>query len=758
MNSKKQLSFSFLMFFSLVIFAQFPRFNAEVLSEGDKFDFAFVGGLISPQFSEIDLNDDGTEDLFIFDKAGNVSLTFINNGTPNEVDYTYAPYYERFFPNMTDWVLLRDYDGDGIKDIFTYSDAPGIDGVIVFRGKYVGGAIAFDRYDFTNTITNNTIPFPAGNGFTQIYVTEQDYPAIDDIDGDGDLDILTFAVGGGHVYLFDNQSVEMGYGSDSLIYILGDDCWGRFYESGIAEPLSLSNDIDMCSNGFHDDTPEDGDARHVGSTLLTLDTDEDGIKELILGDISFNNLLLARNEGTTDVAFMTTQDTFFPSYDVSADIQIFPASFYMDVNNDGAKDLFASPNVWKPGENHEVVWYYKNNGATNNPDFQLIKKDFMVDEMIDIGKEAHPTFVDYNGDGLMDMVVGNSTFYRPFGERASRIFLYENIGTANNPKFDLVDEDYLDFSIFDDSGNNSPVPTFGDLDNDGDMDILIGEEGGGFYYGQNIAGPGNTIDIPSIQFGFMGLDLGARTVPQLVDLNRDGKLDIVSGVKTGRLVYLQNEGTPEVPMFIPNVNTDSAAGNNTVFLGQVDTRLGEFSGYSAPFFYDFGDDFGLFTGSNLGNILRYSDIDGNLEGAFTLESELYGESRAGFLTVPTLIDINNDGRLEMFVGNSRGGVTAYKTNVNTDGTPVSSSEPLLATNDLVIYPNPTRDFINLDIRTINPFTSAKIRVFNAIGQLVYSDQLEHFQTTVSTSRWGKGMFVIQVEAGDQTMIEKVIVQ
>ena len=53
----------------------------------------------------------------------------------------------------------------------------------------------------------------------------------------------------------------------------------------------------------------------------------------------------------------------------NANIQVFPASFYLDVNNDGVKDLLASPNVWKPGENHEVVWRYQNEGATNQPVF-----------------------------------------------------------------------------------------------------------------------------------------------------------------------------------------------------------------------------------------------------------------------------------------------------------------------------------------------------------------------------------------------------
>ncbi len=748
---------SFLLLNSILFSAnaQFGRYNFDVFDGNDKLDLALVGGLIAPQFSEIDLNQDGIQDLYIFDKAGEVSLTFINNGTANEVDYVYAPQYEKLFPDLKGWVLLRDYNGDDVQDIFSYSDFPGVDGVIAYTGKIVDGNYQFERYDFTHIINSNVIPYPAGNGFTQVYLTSQDYPAFDDIDGDGDLDILTFAVGGGHLYLYNNESIEMGYGKDSLIFTLSDICWGRLYESGINEVISLSDDITVCSNGFRDEEEEAG-LRHAGSTILTFDNDQDGDMEVLLGDISFNNLNLLTNGGDTETAFMIEQDTFFPSYNLSADVPIFPASFYIDVNNDGVKDLLASPNVWKPGENYEVVWRYQNNGQNDLPDFQFLQKDFLVNEMINIGKEAHPTFVDYNADGLLDMVVGNNTYYRPFGERASRLVLFENIGTANNPKFELVDGDYLGFSVFDDTGKNSPAPTFGDIDGDGDMDILIGEESGGFYFGENIAGEGNPINIPVIQPDYMGLDLGVRSSPQLVDLNRDGKLDIVAGDKGGKLVYFQNEGTATEPMFIPNIDSQTAAGNNIIVLGLVDTKLGGFSGYAAPFFYDFDGEYVLFCGSEKGRILKYSNIDGNLDGDFTLDTDYYGGIRPGFHNYPCVVDINNDNRLEIIVGNARGGLTAYRSNLNTDGTPVSTEEILLD-NEINIFPNPASTYLNVElISTASP--DAEISIFNTVGQLLYTAQTNNTITNIPVNNFAKGLIIVQVKIGSETLVRKVILK
>ena len=759
MSLKKGIVFLTLLSLVINIQAQFSRFNADVYGSDGKLEFGLVGGMISPQFSEVDLNNDGTLDLFIFDKAGNVPLTFINEGSPNEVDYRYAPSYERFFPaGLKDWVMLRDYNGDDIKDIFAYSDVPGIDGVIVYTGKYVNNVIQFDRNDFTHYTNNNVIPVPAGNDFTNLYVTSQDYPGIDDIDGDGDLDIVTFAVGGGHVYLFENQSVELGYGLDSLIFLLEDDCWGRFYESGITEAIDLSDDINICENGFQDENDDTNAAtiRHAGSTVLTLDMDADGDKDLILGDISFSNLNQLTNGGDTETAFMTDQDAFFPSYNVSADIQIFPSSYYVDVNNDGIKDLLVSPNVWKPGENHEVVWQYENIGENDEPVFQFVEKEFLVGDMIDMGKEAHPTFVDYNADGLLDIVVGNNTFYQPFGERKSRLYLYENTGSATDPEFTLVDEDYLGFSVFDDTGNTSPAPTFGDLDNDGDLDVLIGETSGGFYFGENIAGQGNPIEIEFLQFGYMGLDVGAHAIPQIVDLNRDGKMDIVTGEKVGRLVYFQNEGTPEEPMFVPNISSNEPAGNNIIALGLVDTKLGLASGYAAPFFYDFGAEYGLFAGSERGNVLKYSNIDNNIDGIFNLDTDFFGEVRPGFFSIPVLVDINNDEVLEMFTGNVRGGLTAYKTNLMTDGSFVSTN-PVLSTPKVSIFPNPAQSYFNIEIEgAFN--ASAEIKVFNAIGQQVSYLLSNDQRTAVATENWGKGLFVVQVKIGSEVTIKKVIVQ
>ena len=99
-------------------------------ANGDTLKNAWAGGFNSVQFSEIDLDLDGTKDLFVFDRTGNRISTFINTGVTNQISYQHDPQYVQNFPvGLHDWVLLRDFNCDGKEDIFTFSNG----GMKVYR-------------------------------------------------------------------------------------------------------------------------------------------------------------------------------------------------------------------------------------------------------------------------------------------------------------------------------------------------------------------------------------------------------------------------------------------------------------------------------------------------------------------------------------------------------------------------------------------------------------------------------------------------
>ena len=175
------------------------RFNFDVTINANKLKMPLAGGFNNPQFSEVDINGDGKLDLFVFDRSGYGRAVFINNGTKNQVDYSYAPQWLKNFPDLTDFVLMRDYNGDGVPDIFTLSKNIS-QGIKVYTGTRLNGELIFKQLQ--TGYTDNVLNFPGINGqLVNLYVNSVDMPAIADVDGDGDLDILSFEVGGGNVII-----------------------------------------------------------------------------------------------------------------------------------------------------------------------------------------------------------------------------------------------------------------------------------------------------------------------------------------------------------------------------------------------------------------------------------------------------------------------------------------------------------------------------------------------------------------------------
>lgn len=699
--------------------------------------YPWTGGLNNAQFSTADFNNDGFDDLFIFDRTGNKGYTFLNHGTPNTVDYTYNPEYEDAFPKMENWSLLLDYNCDNIADIFTFTNIPAT-GIRVYKGSYSSeNVISFE-------IADSLLEYPFNSFEVNLYVSAVDIPAIVDVNHDGDIDILTFQQNGGYVLYYENQSKENGNGCAALEYKPVDQCWGDFFESGFVQADSLNVPCPF----FTGEDPEftgNSELRHTGSTLLAFDNDGDQDVELITGDISFSNLVYLHNGGSLTDANITSQDTVFPAYNTSADVYTFPAAFLADLNNDGLKDLLVTPNNQVGTENYKCVWYYSNEGNAITASFDFQSETFFVEEMIEVGEGAYPVFFDADADGLQDLLVANYGYFNinSQGIYDGQIAYYRNTGTATTPAFQLVTTDYADILSLSVRGT---YPAFGDLDGDGDADLITGRDDGTLLYFKNIAAAGSAANFVFNSQNYAGIDVGNFSTPQLVDINKDGLIDLLIGERDGNLNYFQNTGSAASPFFS---STNS-------FFGQVDVRQpGYTTGYSIPYLLQMqpGEAYTLLVGCERGFIFEYSGIDGNLNGAFSKLDSTYAAIQQGLRSTVSGGDIDADGKIELLVGNYRGGVTFYNDAPNVSA-PIIKQELLLNS-----WPNPADAAITVELPGVLHRAGFDYSIVNSLGIPILSGSTINAGSALifDTSGFPSGLYFILLRNQDAHFVGKVLI-
>ena len=408
------------------------------------------------QFGRMDLDQDGKKDLLVFDRHGDRLLCYLNKGAVGEIRYEYASEYVKAFPKLNGWAEFADYDGDGKEDIFAYSK--GWAGIKVYRNVSNQDGLGFVA------VVEPYLTSYQGGGEVNILATDADYPAIVDLDGDGDLDLLTFGVMGTFIEKHQNFSMERYGNRDSLVFERTDQCWGRVGESEENNVMYL----DTCLLGYGLTVDKD-DFRHRGATVAVRDVNGDGLLDLLLADVDYPGLTLLTNGGDVMNALMVSQTDAFPS-SYSVNLPSMPVPFFTDINNDGIDDLLVSPFDPNPmtSAGLESVWLYLNHGTNDYPDFQLYNKSFLQDWMIDVGKGAYPVIKDWDDDGLMDLMI------RDF---EGRITVFRNVGTAQQPVFEQISLD---------GKTNWSAQCYYDVDRDGLVDLVEGNVNGRLTFYQGI--------------------------------------------------------------------------------------------------------------------------------------------------------------------------------------------------------------------------------------------------------------------------------
>ncbi|MCB0506855.1 MAG: T9SS type A sorting domain-containing protein [Chitinophagales bacterium] len=726
-NLKYCLTILFVAYFFSIFGQEFFQFNdINVSTENKTFSYPWTGGVNSVQFGKVDVNHDTVKDLIVYNKSNRNFLVFVANPS-NPSSYQFQPKYADSFPPISGWMVMKDYNCDGIEDIFTYN---GIGNAKVYKASYRNDTIQYN-------LQQDGFFYSGTSGKINVYCSEVIKPAIEDINQDGDLDIISFNVFGNRLIYYENQQKELNLPCDSLFFTKSDNCWGN-----IQDTFSAAFDLrDTCTFKFSRLNGTDN-IMHTGSCLDVFDIDQNGALDAVIGSIGLTNLTLLYNDGTANYASFLRQDINFPSNTIPVNLNSFATPTFIDVNNDQQKDLLVS--TYNDGVvNFDNIWLYKNQG---NGVFQFQQKNFILENTIDVGENSNPCFIDVDGDGKSDLLIGSGGLRNNDNQLNTSLFYYRNTGTNIAPAFTLTDSNFLNIQNL---GVQDIVPAVGDIDNDNDTDIIIGTYDGTILLWENTSSTNTPI------YTFKGklkdnnnndIDVGNNAAPFLIDLDKNNKTDVVIGERNGNLNFYSG---------------DYANGNNftliTDSLGKINIKTNGLPlGYTAPTIIDLNHDdkLDLILGTYINGLQFYDNIEDKLNQTFVLSNSTLTDASIGYRSTSTLADINDDGILELIAGNISGGLFLFSGAPNAFPTAIKTSKNEIKFS---VFPNPSNS--NIFIQQNELKSNYQVQLFNILGQEVLNKNYNGEQAIMlNLIEIPNGIYLLKISDKEKTGIQKIIIQ
>jgi len=745
----KNLLFLFLLLCPHLIFGQtFPvsfDTNIEIIKDGQK--LALTGGFNAPQFSTIKVDNDDLEDLFIFDRTTNQILIFLQKtNSEGQKEWFFAPAYTQLFPKLKNWVLLRDYNNDGQKDIFTSTNL----GVIVYQNtKNETGNLAFKIAKdllYSTGISGNLL---------NLGIDVTDIPAILDLDNDGDMDILNFRPAiGTTVEWHKNMSQENYSISDCLVFEKETIKWGDFEEC-------ICENYVFGANGCRVEKPE-----HAGSSLLILNLDDNPSLDLLVGDVSCDYITALFNQQTgqnaNTEAILRNPSVRFP-VQKPIDIPTFAAVFYEDVTFDETPDLIAAPNLYSNDGNlidyENSAWLYQNTGSIENPSFEFVQENFLQDKMFDIGENARPAFIDADNDGDLDMIVGErghlfSSTYK------ARLHFLENIGNNQNPRFQYRNDDFLNVASSSTLQFQFLKPIISDFNGDNKEDLLftafdINDRKTKVFWIENKGNENMSFSLDDIkEISLIGINLGINDEILLTELNNDDKIDLLVLQNRGGIKSFLQQNDNSFTLENQNFgNQNFTRGSFALYQTKDDRNENDENGQTSQDLLLSNPEAGLFLIKDFKSqetdfeLIPLSLSNQNLPSDFP--SSLLNNQNSTLYFGNTVFPVAFGSQI--LIGTVGGGLQW----LSPLGEIISGVDDDKNNEDLFlkIYPNPVTDIL-----TIQTKEKGKLILYGAKGQILIEKQIQNSQNEIDISRFARGLYILVFSTEKGQAYEKVIVQ
>jgi hypothetical protein len=538
------------------------RKEYKAIIDGRVLDCAYSGGVEFCKPTFVDIDGDGDWDMFIGEENGRITF-FRKDGTKDQPGWSFiSDWYDSMDAGEKSSPSFADVDDDGDFDLFIGNE----EGTIVFYQN--DGDLNSPSW---RKITDN---------YDSIDVGERSTPFFTDIDADSDLDLFIGKKEG-------NINFYRNYGTKKS------PLWTQVTQD------YDSIDVGACSFPYF------------------VDIDNDGDFDLFIGE-EYGNIDFYRNIGTPNLPEWDLVSSNYNSIQVGR--HSIPA--FADIDNDSDLDLFI-------GQEEGKIYFYKNDGNPWLPDWSFVTENY---NFIDLGNYTKPALADIDGDGDLDLFMGDSL---------GNINFYRSEATGPIPSWTLVTENYYAIEAQDFS-----QPTFVDIDRDGDSDHFVGKDDGRIEFYRNI-GSSHSPSWILVSDNYQSIDVGGHSSPAFVDIDADSDLDLFIGETYGRIFFYRNDGTPQEPSWTPIPNK-----YNFIDVGM----------YSVPTFadLDLDGDFDLLGGNGEGKISFFRNFGTPQADSFVFITDYYDSIDVTGRSAPFLCDMDSDGDPDLFVGEAEGGVHFYK--------------------------------------------------------------------------------------------------